>query len=145
MDYTVEDIRRIIEPIARRREVERVWLFGSYARGDAGPDSDVDIRLDKGEIRGYFQLGGLYNELEKALGIKPDLLTTGSLSDDFLALISKDEVLIYESVAAQSKCPGLTLNQNVSWRNSICTGATEAPNCPRTNAIKFAQYDELLN
>jgi predicted nucleotidyltransferase len=41
-------------------------------------------------------LGGLYCDLEDALGKKIDLLTTGSLEVDFLEYISKEEVIIYE-------------------------------------------------
>ncbi|MDR1165171.1 MAG: nucleotidyltransferase domain-containing protein [Deltaproteobacteria bacterium] len=96
MLYTVEDIKKIVAPIASEHGVERVWLFGSYARGEATPDSDIDLRVDKGRIEGYFQLGGLYVDLEEAFGdVKVDLLTTGSLEDDFLASIAQEEILIY--------------------------------------------------
>ncbi|MDR1039337.1 MAG: nucleotidyltransferase domain-containing protein [Deltaproteobacteria bacterium] len=37
----------MVGPIARRHGVERVWLFGSFTRGDAKPDSDIDLRIDK--------------------------------------------------------------------------------------------------
>ncbi|MDR1052216.1 MAG: nucleotidyltransferase, partial [Deltaproteobacteria bacterium] len=66
------------------------------ARGEATSESDIDFRVDKGKIQDYFMLGGLYCDLEDALGKKIDLLTTGSLEDDFLEHISKEEVMIYE-------------------------------------------------
>ena len=44
--YTIEEIKTILEPIARKYGVERVYLFGSYARGDATENSDVDLRVD---------------------------------------------------------------------------------------------------
>ncbi|MDR1041624.1 MAG: nucleotidyltransferase domain-containing protein [Deltaproteobacteria bacterium] len=59
MAYTVEDIKRIVAPIAERHGVGRVWLFGSYARGEARPDSDKDLLIDKGKIRDYFQISDL--------------------------------------------------------------------------------------
>jgi predicted nucleotidyltransferase len=37
MIYSIEDIKRIVEPIAERHGVKRVWLFGSFARGEQGP------------------------------------------------------------------------------------------------------------
>jgi predicted nucleotidyltransferase len=41
-------------------------------------------------------LGGLYCDLEEALGKKIDLLTTGSLEDNFLEYIAKEKVVVYE-------------------------------------------------
>jgi predicted nucleotidyltransferase len=73
-----------------------MWLFGSQARGDATPDSDIDIRVDPEPPCGYFKLAGLLIDLEEALGIEVDLQTTGCFSDEFLAHIAKDEILIYE-------------------------------------------------
>ena len=94
--YSIEKIGEIVSPIARRFGVERMWLFGSYARGDFNQDSDLDFRLDKGAIRGYFQLGGFHNALMDALGIKIDLVETDSLEDEFLTQIAGDEVIIYD-------------------------------------------------
>lgn len=93
--YTIEEIKTIVEPIARKYGVERVYLFGSYARGDATENSDVDLRVDKGSLKGMFALCGLYTEIEKALQMKVDVLTTGSFEDDFLRKIQKEEVLLY--------------------------------------------------
>ncbi|SDH98108.1 nucleotidyltransferase family protein [Desulfosporosinus hippei] len=92
---TIEEIKAIVEPIARKYGVERVFLFGSYARGDVTENSDVDLRVDKGSLKGMFALCGLYTEIEEALQIKVDVLTTGSLEDDFLRKIQNEEVLLY--------------------------------------------------
>lgn len=54
--YSVGDLRAIIAPIAARHGVERIYLFGSYARGEATKNSDVDLRVDKGNLRGMFAL-----------------------------------------------------------------------------------------
>ena len=75
----------------------RIYLFGSYARGEATPDSDIDLRVDKGNMKGLFALGALCADLEDGLGKKLDLLTTGSLEQRFLQRIAKEEVLIYAS------------------------------------------------
>jgi len=93
--YTIEEIKNIVEPIARKYGVARVYLFGSYARGDVTENSDVDLRVDKGSLRGMFALCGLYTEIEEALQTKVDVLTTGSLEDEFLRKIQKEEVLLY--------------------------------------------------
>lgn len=70
-------------------------MFGSYARGDYNADSDIDLRIDKGNLKGMFALCGFYTEIEDALGIKVDILTTGSLEESFLKDIQKDEVVLY--------------------------------------------------
>jgi len=94
--YTVSEIQNLIQPVAMRYGVERVLLFGSYARGEAKPGSDIDLRIDSGAIRGYFKLAGFHRELEEALNMPVDVLTTGALDDKFLSRIAKEEVVLYE-------------------------------------------------
>ena len=96
MQYTIDEIREIVAALAARYGADRIYLFGSYARGDANKDSDIDLRIDKGAIRGL-QMGGLAAYLEDALGIPVDLVPTGSLDSKFLNSISDDEVLLYEA------------------------------------------------
>ena len=96
MQYTIDEIREIVAALAARYGADRIYLFGSYARGDANKDSDIDLRIDKGAIRGL-QMGGLAADLEDALGIPVDLGPTGSLDSKFLNSISDDEVLLYEA------------------------------------------------
>ena len=95
--YSIEDLRKIINPIAEKYHVSKVFLFGSFARGDNHENSDVDLRIDKGDLKGIFALCGFYTEVEEALQMKVDLITTGSLEDDFLRKIEKEEVLLYAS------------------------------------------------
>ena len=92
----IEEIKIAVNKLATDYGVEKVFLFGSYARGDADPKSDIDLRIDKGEIKGLFQLSGFYLELEDALNKKVDVVTTDSLDSDFLELISKEEIVVYE-------------------------------------------------
>ena len=96
--YTIDSLRSIIAPIAAQHGVDRIYLFGSYARGEANQNSDVDLRVDKGNLRGLFALGALYCDLEDSLGKKLDLLTTGSLDQSFLKEIEKEEVLLYDRI-----------------------------------------------
>ncbi len=94
-DYTINEMKEIVAPIAHRYGVERIFLFGSRARGDNTPGSDIDLRVDRGRARG-FALGGLYEDLSEAFHVELDLLTTGSLDEDFLQKIRQEEVLIYD-------------------------------------------------
>ena len=94
--YTTEEIKKIVEPIAREYGVKRLSLFGSYARGSAGPDSDIDFRLiDGGEIRGWFKLAGFMNSLKNQFGDKKvDVVDISA--GEFLGEIKDDEVIIFE-------------------------------------------------
>lgn len=94
--YTISEIKSIVSRLAKQYGAERVYLFGSYARGDSTPASDIDLRIDKGSIRG-FQLGGLLLDLEASLGVPVDLVPTSSLDQRFLDAIQEDEVLLYEA------------------------------------------------
>ena len=95
--YTIDEIKNIVAPIAKAYGVQRVFLFGSYARGEATPSSDLDFRIDKGSLRGLFALGGLYADLEECFEKELDVLTTGSLEPEFLNMIANEEVLVYEA------------------------------------------------
>ena len=66
---SIDEIRDIVIPVARAYGVERVALFGSYARGDAKLSSDVDLHVDKGSIKGLFRLAGFQRELEEGLSV----------------------------------------------------------------------------
>lgn len=93
---TLSEIRDVVSRLAAQYGAQRVYLFGSYARGDMTPASDIDLRIDKGAIRGL-QMAGLLVDLEDALGVPVDLISTGSLDPGFLSEIQKDEVLLYEA------------------------------------------------
>ncbi len=95
--YTIEELKGIIAPIAKKNQISKVYLFGSFARGDISKKSDIDLRIEKGDLKGMFALCGFYTEVEEALQIKVDILTTGSLEKDFLKRIEKEEVLLYAS------------------------------------------------
>ena len=94
--HTIPEIKSVVSELARKYGAQRIFLFGSYARGDMEPTSDIDLRIDKGAIRGL-ELAGLLVDLEDALGVSVDLIPTGSLDDGFLASIQNDEVLLYEA------------------------------------------------
>ena len=92
---TIQDIQQIVSRLAKEYGAERVYLFGSYARGEATEQSDIDLRIDKGEIRGL-RFAGLLGDLEEALGNKVDLISTAGMDEQFLEAIRPDEMLLYE-------------------------------------------------
>ena len=93
---TLSAIQDIVSRLARQYGAKRIYLFGSYARGDMNEDSDIDLRIDKGAIQGL-QLAGLLLDLEDSLGVSVDLIPTTSLDPYFLESIHNDEVLLYEA------------------------------------------------
>ena len=93
--YTLDEIKAIAAPIARQYGVSAMYLFGSYARGEATAKSDLDFRIEKGRLRSLLQLSGMQLDLEKGFQKKLDLLTTQMLSPRFLSDIRSEEVLIY--------------------------------------------------
>ena len=95
--YSIQEISRLVEPVAKTYGVERLYVFGSYARGDVTTDSDIDFRLVKGQIKDFFVLAAFQRALQGQFSIPIDVLTTGALSKDFLDSISGEEVSVYES------------------------------------------------
>ena len=94
--HTIAEIQQIVAALAKQYGAQRVYLFGSYARGDMTDASDIDLRIDKGAIRGL-AFAGLLGDLEDALGTSVDLISTAGMDDSFLKETQRDEVLLYES------------------------------------------------
>ncbi|MBQ7515085.1 MAG: nucleotidyltransferase domain-containing protein [Schwartzia sp.] len=88
-------IRAIITPICKKYNIDRLYLFGSYARNEARENSDIDLRIDRGPLTG-FAYGGFYGDIQDALGVPTDILTTEQLPKSFLDKIQKEEILLYE-------------------------------------------------
>ena len=84
MVYTIEQLRERIAPVADKYGLSAVYVFGSYAKGVATDDSDIDILVDKTgtALVGMLAMGGLYNDLCEAVGKPIDLMTTGSLEQE---------------------------------------------------------------
>ena len=80
--YTVHELRDMVTPIAVKYGLKGVSLFGSYARGTASEESDVDLIIDTTgtPIRSLLQVAGIHEELERTLRKNVDLLTVSSLT-----------------------------------------------------------------
>jgi uncharacterized protein len=75
----VQSKREDILQLAARRGARNVRLFGSVARDEAGPDSDVDFLVDLEPGRSLLDLGGLLMDLQKLMGRKVDVVTETGL------------------------------------------------------------------
>ena len=79
MNRLLHDKRKEILAIAARYGAYNIQVFGSVARGDADPASDVDFLVEMEAGRSLFDLGGLYYELQECLGVKVDVVTRKGL------------------------------------------------------------------
>ena len=96
MCYTINEIKEKTIPVAKEYGIKKMSLFGSYARGDANDDSDVDIYIDKGKLRSLVRYFMFIADLEKALQCHVDVVTTGIEDRAFLDRIKGEGVLLYE-------------------------------------------------
>ena len=105
LPYTIDEIKRRVIPVAQKYNLAAVYLFGSYARGEATPESDVDLLVDTAGagLDTLLKLGGLYTALEDALGISIDLVTVDSMEEPterrsqlhFRENVAKERKMIY--------------------------------------------------
>ena len=78
---------------ARALGVELVGVVGSVARGEARPDSDIDIVYDVVGRPTYFDLGGIVLELEQRLGRPVDLIGRRAMKPERWAYMGRDLVV----------------------------------------------------
>ena len=81
--YTIKEIKNIIKPIFNKYGITEIYLFGSYARGEAKETSDIDIYCNKGDIKTFIDQGLLEDELEEVLNKKVDIIFDSSYIDDY--------------------------------------------------------------
>lgn len=93
---TIEEIKAAVTKVGKKYGIKNAYLFGSYARGEATENSDVDIIIDRGKICGLIELSGFRLDLIDELGGNDvDVLTLGSVRPKFFNMIKNDRVLLY--------------------------------------------------
>ncbi len=95
------DLRSKVTPILRPY-VNRISVFGSYARGDATAESDIDLLIalkpaDTRPVLGLFEFIKLEETLAEKLGCEVDLITEEGLNPRRKFNIEKDRVVLYEA------------------------------------------------
>lgn len=93
----IEDIKKAIKETLKEYPVSRVSLFGSYARGEANEESDVDLIIEFTEEMGLFKKLGLKEELIEALSRNVDLIEIGDLDEEVKMNAFKEMICIYEN------------------------------------------------
>lgn len=89
----INRLRANRERLRRRYGVRRVGVFGSFARGEAGPDSDIDflVEFEQGKAT-YDRLYDLITYLQELTGREVDVVTTGGLSPYVRPYVERDLV-----------------------------------------------------
>ena len=93
--YTLEEIKAKAIPIAKKYGVKNLSLFGSYARGEADAQSDLDFLYDKVNSKEMFAYFGFVQAMEDEFKCHVDLVSDGISDKKFLSEIKNDEVLLY--------------------------------------------------
>ncbi|MBO4773323.1 MAG: nucleotidyltransferase family protein [Bacteroidales bacterium] len=95
---STEMMTKAIADYFKTQPVLKAWLFGSFARGEETPKSDVDIlvEFDHGRPIGLFRYAGMWREIEELVGRKVDLVEEGSLRPYAAETANRDKILIYE-------------------------------------------------
>lgn len=92
----IRSIQEKISPILNEYGVAYAALFGSVARGEDSPLSDVDILIRPGKPLGMFSYMALIRTIEDSLGKKVDLVTEQSLNKYVRPYIMPELKTIYE-------------------------------------------------
>ncbi len=96
MSDKLNKIREAVIPIFKQYGISQAGVFGSYARGEEGPGSDIDFLIHLGKPMNLIQFIRLKSELQDALGSPIDLVTDDTILPYFEPDIKKDLVNIYE-------------------------------------------------
>lgn len=94
--YTIDDIKTMLNPVFAKNNVKKAVLFGSYVKGLANSQSDVDLLLDSG-LRGL-KFVGLIEDVRSALDKDVDVFDATHIVEGskISSEIAKDGVVIYE-------------------------------------------------
>ena len=82
------------DELRERFGVQSIRLFGSVARGEGGPQSDIDVLVDFGGPAGFTQYMALLFHLEELLGAKVDLVTTRGLREELRPHVEREAVRV---------------------------------------------------
>lgn len=90
----IRERREEIIRLASRRGARNVRIFGSTLRGEAGPESDIDILVDLDPDRNLLDLGGLQMDLQDLLGRTVDLKTEASFREEIRSRVTDEAVAL---------------------------------------------------
>lgn len=92
----IDTLKAMIQPIAVEYGLKRIYLFGSFAKGTANEESDIDLLIEKGKPMSLLKLSGFRQDVEEKMKRSVDVVTTAGIEKDFAAAINGTEILLYE-------------------------------------------------
>ena len=94
--FTLDNITAMVKPLAEKYQVKEIYLFGSYARGEADENSDLDFLVFGGEGFKLTSVLALGEELREVLKKKVDIFEIREVNTDseFYKTIMKEKVLV---------------------------------------------------
>lgn len=94
--FTIGDIASLVKPIAEKYKVQEIYLFGSYARGEADESSDLDFLVFGGESFKRTMIFSLAEDLREVLKKDVDVfeITEINKDSDFYHAIMKERLLV---------------------------------------------------
>ncbi len=94
--FTIKDIKALVKPIAEKYKVKEIYLFGSYARGEADENSDLDFLVFGGESFKLTMIFSLAEELRTILNKNVDVFEINEINQDsdFYRTIMKERLLV---------------------------------------------------
>ena len=98
MSTQTQTLILLISNYFKTQPVLKAWLFGSYARGEEKPWSDMDIlvQYDRNQPIGLLKIASIQTDLEDLLGREVDLVEDGTLRPWAVESVNQDKKLIYE-------------------------------------------------
>ena len=90
LQYRKEDVRRV----AAKHGAYNVRVFGSVVRGEAGPDSDIDLLIEKGPATSSWFPAGLVLELEEMLGRRVEIVTEKALNPNLRDRVLREAIAL---------------------------------------------------
>jgi len=98
-DLSLEELKKIVAPIAIEHGIIRLYLFGSRARGDNHAGSDYDFCIEIPEEYDLFDIGGIMYDLEEAIGPEIDLVCEDSAmkKPSLMEEILRDRKILFEA------------------------------------------------
>ncbi len=94
MEKNIEKIKERINPVLKRFDVKRAAMFGSFARGETGEGSDIDILVELEGEKSLLDLVGLKLELEEVLGVKVDVVEYSTVHPLLKDRILREQVAV---------------------------------------------------
>lgn len=92
----LEEITAEVIKVADQYGIVKAGVFGSYARGEANDESDIDLLFEFKEVIGLMKLGGLKIDLEETLGKQVDVLQFCAINSQIRDHVLQEVKIIYE-------------------------------------------------